>query len=138
MYIAFNNQLLPNDKKISLRDFDKIKITWDKEYGQYYTLMMYDIDTPSKANPVNSPFMHYLIVNSDKIIISMMPPSPPPMSGPHRYYIELYGQKDIIETGQTQRVNFQVAQFVAKNNLAFMERQIIIADPTTNIFYKIK
>ncbi len=38
-------------------------VTWEAEPNSFYTLLMTDPDAPSRKNPVNGEWKHWLVVN---------------------------------------------------------------------------
>jgi phosphatidylethanolamine-binding protein (PEBP) family uncharacterized protein len=84
-----------------------------------YTLVMWDPDVSVAVKPA---WAHYIITNmtpnsqQGDILLSYMPPTPP--SGIHRYFFTLYRQTvSAVSSVPTQRGNFDIAEFVAANQL---------------------
>jgi phosphatidylethanolamine-binding protein (PEBP) family uncharacterized protein len=82
-----------------------------------YTLIMWDPDVSVAVKPA---WAHYIITNmtpnsqQGDILLEYMPPTPP--SGIHRYFFTLY--KGAVDTAMpSQRGNFDIAEFVAANQL---------------------
>lgn len=42
---------------------DVPEVTWEGEPDAYYTLLMVDPDAPSRSNPKNREFRHWLVTN---------------------------------------------------------------------------
>ncbi|KAI8082728.1 phosphatidylethanolamine-binding protein [Halteromyces radiatus] len=77
-------------------------VTEDNEDNEY-TLFMVDPDAPSRTNPKNGPWRHWVAVNipgnqQDKAtaassqLTNYLGPAPPPGTGDHRYVFLLYKQ----------------------------------------------
>lgn len=92
---------------------------------KYYTIIMFDPDAPSRTNPANRNWLHWLITNiyEDKLgtgetIMNYQPPSPPYKSGNHRYVFILLEQTNrIIFTKITNRAKFDLEHFINNYNL---------------------
>uniref|UniRef100_A0A8C3J2Q6 Uncharacterized protein n=1 Tax=Calidris pygmaea TaxID=425635 RepID=A0A8C3J2Q6_9CHAR len=54
-----------------------------------YVLVLVDPDAPSRANPRNRFWRHWLVTD---ILVDYVRPTPPPRSGYHRYQLRLYQQ----------------------------------------------
>ena len=91
---------------------------WTATSGELYTLIIWDEDAAS------SPYLHYLSVNiknritSGDVIMSYVPPTPPPGDKPHRYHVSLYRQKRPIQMFDIYgRGGYDITQFIRDNNL---------------------
>lgn len=51
------NELTPTQVK------DKPTLSWEAEDGAYYTLLLVDPDAPSRTDPKNREFRHWLVMN---------------------------------------------------------------------------
>lgn len=78
-----------------------------------YSLIIWDPDAPH-----NPSYLHWLVMNipADQIdrgstILPYTPPTPPPCSGVHRYYVGLYKQPSQISVGQIKRTGFSIDSF---------------------------
>lgn len=96
----------------------------------YYTLMMVDPDAPSNENPVARYWLHWLVINIkgtdlraghigddyEGTITSYRGPTPPPRSGPHRYFFLLFRQEGPLQgiPSPSARAKFDVKEFVKK------------------------
>lgn len=86
---------------------------------------MFDLDAPSRLNPVNRSWLHWLITNiyedklgTGEIIMNYQPPSPPYKSGNHRYIFILLEQTNrIIFTKISNRAKFDLEHFINSYNL---------------------
>ncbi|KJH40733.1 phosphatidylethanolamine-binding protein, partial [Dictyocaulus viviparus] len=89
----FGNELLPS--VTSSKPF----LNWQSNPYSVYTVMMIDPDAPSRKNPKNRDFLHWLVVNipgndvnRGKEVVSYFGPKPPFGTGLHRYYLLAYKQ----------------------------------------------
>ncbi|XP_072154789.1 protein D1 isoform X1 [Bemisia tabaci] len=74
-------------------------VLWPSDEKKFYTLLMIDPDKPSRANPSEREFLHWLVVNIlDDMVLSgddiaeYVSPVPEPGSGPHRYIFLVFEQ----------------------------------------------
>ncbi len=86
--------------------------------GTLYTLLVWDPDAPAKS------YLHWMAINCDgpnpysgEEILSWTPPSPPPGTGEHRYIFGLFSHSSPLQANAPVRANFNVATFVAANQL---------------------
>ncbi|KFD58453.1 hypothetical protein M514_00679 [Trichuris suis] len=75
-------------------------LSWNAYPNQLYSLLMTDPDAPSRDNPVNREFLHWLVVNIPKNDISSgdtvaqyVGSGPPEGTGLHRYVFTVYLQE---------------------------------------------
>ncbi len=139
--LKFDNVLVNGSKGINLLTVDQaqgdLKIKWPsipgedarphggsssetRVLGQYYTVLVYDLDAPYPSNPNKSPFLHYLVVNvqdnfinSGQTLAEYIAPYPPTDSPPHRYMVEVYAQQN-LKTGvmpPSSRDNFDIRKY---------------------------
>lgn len=97
-------------------DFNLEKYDTSKKH----TIIVVDPDAPSADNPIYKYWLHQLTINETQNVLGYVPPSPPKNSGPHRYFFFLYEQQRNIDSDKINinlRKNFNLAQFVADNNL---------------------
>ncbi|XP_072168748.1 protein D2-like [Diadema setosum] len=96
----------------------------------WYTLMMIDIDAPSAKNPINAPWLHWLVVNilGENLILGEAEgdtkklyanPTPPAKSGYHRYEFHLFQQSGYLNNVETpsSRARFDVRGFERRYGL---------------------
>jgi len=103
----------------------KLDLTWSDHSPVLKTVLIYDQDAPQPPpGNVNSPFLHYLAVNSGRdIIMPYTPPSPPAGSQPHTYYVELYHQTGpITHRTLSNRIRFKVFEFANDHKLTLVDR----------------
>ena len=105
--------------------------------NKLYTIIMIDIDAPTKNNNIYSPFLHLIVCNikgndlistklNKNIIVSYYPPSPPLKNDIHRYKFIIYEQKNFINiTDNYNRPIFDINSFIIKYNLKFVSEEII-------------
>ena len=130
MEITLGRKKIQNHELLDLKEAQKqfkININTNNDFS---TIIIYDIYAPSVNNPTKSPYLHYLNVNIPKnnvndgnILMTYVPPSPPPNSGNHKYIIELYRQNGRINPSvPSSRPNFPVEKFVNDNHLFLTEK----------------
>jgi len=117
MNISFKNFMTPNEAEdppiISITSVD------NAYYNAYYTLLMIDLDAPSKISRVYSPWLHWLVINIPgkdlkigKInkgitIAEYSGPTPPKGSGNHEYKILLFKQDVLINPKIKNNIKFR-------------------------------
>lgn len=107
-----------------------LKIEWNGNLEQLYTLIFYDMDAPYPApKNTNSPYLHYLVTNikgsdmaSGNQLIDYLPPNPPKDSLPHTYFVDIYSQTDNIRPIQHSQRKFGLNEFVKNNKLKLFDR----------------
>jgi phosphatidylethanolamine-binding protein (PEBP) family uncharacterized protein len=122
--LKFDNIFVNGSKGINVLTVDQaqgdLKIKWPSNLGQYYTVVMYDLDAPYPGRPNKSPFLHYLVVNvqdnsinSGQTLAKYISPYPPTDSPPHRYVVEVYVQQNLKTdvTLPSSRDNFDVRKY---------------------------
>ncbi|KAI8337682.1 phosphatidylethanolamine-binding protein [Chlamydoabsidia padenii] len=99
-----------------------------------YTLFLVDPDAPSRSDPKNGPWRHWVVTNipggqqaqvnaSSTQLTNYMGPAPPPGSGDHRYIFLLYKQAnknnsfEALAQGVQDRRTFDFKQYAATNQL---------------------
>ena len=125
MKVFVNNSLLEENKiyttlqinrkpKIVISEKDK-----EKYKNNLLTLLIVDPDAHYPSNPTEKYMLHNMVINNDEIIWKYKSPNPPLDSPPHRYYIQLYKQSDIIKFDKpiAQRNKFDLESFVKKYKL---------------------
>ena len=104
---------------------------------KFYSLMLLDIDKPTRTNPESSPWLHWLITNlkgdtgelhflrSGEILKNYNPPRPTAFSNWHRYVFLIVEQNKkltfdeitklkFIYGEKSERANFEVKDFIWK------------------------
>lgn len=122
--LKFGNVSVNDSKGINVLTVDQaqgdLEVKWPSNLGQYYTVVMYDLDAPYPRIPNKSPFVHYLVVNVQdnsinygQTLAKYIPPYPPTDSPPHRYVVEVYVQKNLKTdvTLSSPRDNFDVRKY---------------------------
>lgn len=96
--VKLGNELTPKD----VRDIPEVH--YDADSNNFYTLIMTDPDAPSRQNPKNREFHHWLVVNipgddvSKGLILSEYVGSGPPKNtGLHRYVFLVYKQPSKLD-----------------------------------------
>ena len=125
MKVKINDILLQENKiyttlqinrkpKIYISDSEK-----EKEKNNLLTLLIVDPDAHYPDNPTEKYMIHNLVVNTNEVIWKYKSPNPPLDSPPHRYFILLYRQSNIIILDKpiTQRNKFDLNTFVKKYKL---------------------
>ncbi|XP_049305201.1 uncharacterized protein LOC105222811 [Bactrocera dorsalis] len=120
---------------------DQPTVSWEAEDDALYTLFMVDPDAPSRANPTNREFLHWLVINipgnkvaEGQAVAEYIGSGPPEGSGLHRYVFLVFKQAGKIEstkfirkTSREGRVRTNTRDFIAKYNLG---------DPIAGNFYQ--
>jgi phosphatidylethanolamine-binding protein (PEBP) family uncharacterized protein len=98
------------------------QVYWRVKPGKYYTIMMIDMNAPAGI------YLHWLVINIKdpqnikKAIMPYIKPSPPPGTGTHHYFVQLYEQNGpIILKSLIFRVEFSVRQFVNTYELRLLQ-----------------
>jgi protein FLOWERING LOCUS T len=133
MELYHNNKTLPKNQWFDSDDIINLQIIWNHKNNIYYTLMIYDIDSPSL-------YVHLLVTNIPRndieygnIILNYEKPNPP--SGNHRYIIAVFEQKGLINDSKyNTRSRFPLLNFIKQNNLHLVDEKIIIVDHLHNDF----
>ena len=139
MELYHNNKVLPKKLSIDSSDIDNLQFTWNYENNVYYTLIIYDIDTPSF-------FVHLLVTNIPRndieygtIIRNYIKPNPPLGSNNHRYIIAVFEQSGIIFGKKFNEISkfrterkFPLLDFIEENNLNLLDKKMIIVNSSTD------
>jgi large subunit ribosomal protein L35 len=117
--VFFNGQSIISGQTVKLLDVQKKPtVRYEPVTGKFYTLIMYDPDAPSKKNPFNKNWLHWLVINNDQTIVPFSPSNPPAGSGPHRYCLCLFEQRNNLRVSPiNRREKFDVEKFVNHNQL---------------------
>lgn len=122
----------PGDEFKPLEVREQPAIKWEGKNNKYYTLLMVDLDVPSRSDPKSGELVHWLIGNilgsvgsSGDVYIEYIGAGPPKDSGLHRYVFLLYeqeGRMDFEEpkvnaTTVRPRFGFKARKFAEKYNL---------------------
>ena len=122
--VHFNGHKVTHKEILDLATVkNKPQIKFNIEKGKYYTIIMVDPDAPSKSNPINKHWLHWLIINNNETITDFEPSNPPENSGLHRYYICLYEQKGKIQVSKNayERPKFPIQDFIQKYDLTLVK-----------------
>jgi len=105
----------------------KPKITFDKNQGDKFIILVVDPDAPTRKNPIYKYWLHLLIINNNDTIVDYEFPSPPAGSGKHQYVFYLLKQEQILNRANLnvdkniKRNNFNVAEFMNHNKLKIVD-----------------
>lgn len=99
--VAYRSKLLVDAGKeltpAEVRDAPKVE--WDADPVVFYTLVMIDPDSPSRTEPLNREFAHWLVgnipgkhVEQGEVLFEYIPAFPRSGTGFHRYIFLLYRQ----------------------------------------------
>ncbi|AZL89831.1 phosphatidyl ethanolamine-binding protein-like protein [Megavirus baoshan] len=128
LQVSIHNNTIYDGMIIPLKYTQQLpKINFTKNNNDKYTIIMVDPDAPSRKNPIYKYFLHWLIINNNEIIMDFTPPAPPKNSGPHRYFIFLLKQNKLLNSssikinGKIEREKFNLAEFIADNNLEVID-----------------
>lgn len=124
--VFFGNVLTPTDTVNRPTSLDWKRDLFATE--EYYTIMMVDPDYPSRANPTEREYVHWLVVNipnSPQIrvnegteLVPYQAPGPISGSGIHRYTFLVYKQSSILSIpGLPSRSGFSSKAFAQANGL---------------------
>nr|CAD7429483.1 unnamed protein product [Timema monikensis] len=128
---SFGNRLTPTQVK------DEPTVMFPADSGAMYTIILTDPDVPSRKDPVEGEWIHWLVVNipgrdlalgdisKGEVLTEYVGSAPPEGSGYHRYAILAYKQsgelefngKKIDNTMAKERYRFKTRMFVDKYNL---------------------
>jgi len=132
MELYHNNEILQKNVWIDSNEIINLEFIWNYKNNIYYTLIIYDIDTPST-------FVHLLVTNIPKndieygtIILDYMKLNPP--SNTHRYIITVFEQTGLItDLKFNKRDKFSLLNFIQKNNLHLIDEKMFVS--SRNEFY---
>ena len=121
MKVTINDILLQKNKiytTLQINRKPKIFIS-EKENNNLLTLLIVDPDAHYPQNPTEKYMLHNLVINTNEIIWKYKSPNPPLDSPPHRYFILLYRQSNIIKLDNSinERNKFDLNTFVKKYKL---------------------
>jgi hypothetical protein len=134
MELYHNNKILQKNRWMDSDEIINLELAWNYGSDIYYTLIIYDIDTPSIH-------VHLLVTNIPKndieygtIILNYTKPNT--SSNTHRYIIAVYEQSRIITDSIFKiRDKFPLSNFIIRNNLRLLDEKMIVVDPLTDQFY---
>lgn len=126
--VSVNNVLTPT----MVQNKPRIKIDTSQKWN-YYTLMLIDPDAPSRDNPTNAQWCHWLVCNipgttgnvdQGEECVGYVGAGPPKGSGYHRYIFALFGHSNkvscdmrISKTSSKGRSKFNGEEFARKHNI---------------------
>lgn len=130
MKVKVNDILLQENKiytTLQINRKPKIYIT-KPEQDNLLTLLIVDPDAHYPDNPTEKYMIHNLVVNTNETIWKYKSPNPPLDSAPHRYFILLYRQPNIIKIDKpiTQRNKFDLNAFVKKYKLKKIDQFVFM------------
>lgn len=112
---------------------DVPKVEWDAEPTTLYTLVMIDPDSPSRTEPLNREFAHWLVgnipgkhVEMGEVLFEYIPIFPRAGTGCHRYIFLLYRQHArndyssaprASKKNRTPRMHFSTREFAKRYSL---------------------
>jgi len=123
----------------------KPKVHFKSDADTYYTLIMADPDAPSRENPKNGEWLHWMVnnISGDDVAhgqdkAGYVGAGPPKGTGLHRYVFMIYKQTkgkqehfdDIPTLSHTQskhRAKFNTKSFVAKHHLELVAANFVQA-----------
>jgi hypothetical protein len=145
MRLSVNSQPLAENMWYPRSDLASLQIDWDARARTHYTLVMYDVDAPTPANPSNSPFVHLLVedipgggaaIGQGKAYFPYELPAPPTNEA-HRYVIALYhrGRQTHLPKQFAGRARFDLNQLVSADHLELVDSKVLVVDPAESAFY---
>ncbi|OQV25611.1 putative Phosphatidylethanolamine-binding protein-like protein F40A3.3 [Hypsibius exemplaris] len=129
------NELKPRQVK------DQPEVSWKADDKELYTLCLTDPDAPSRENPKNGEWKHWLVVNipgskvkEGQVLAGYVGSGPPEGSGKHRYVLLAYKQpgkispedKPLTSSQADGRAHFRIQKWADKHKLG---------DPIAGNFY---
>lgn len=119
-------------------------VAWAADASSYFTLAIVDPDAPSRQKPTHAPWLHWLVVNipgkevaGGDVRTQYMPPTPPPRTGFHRYFVLLFAQPggariafDGALASPSQRGRWPVADFARTHALSLVGWYYVKAEHT--------
>ncbi|XP_063241743.1 protein D2-like [Bacillus rossius redtenbacheri] len=139
---SYGNELTPTQVK----DMPKVYTDLDDKDG-YYTLAFVDPDVPSRKNPEQGQWLHWLVVNipgssfqdgdvsAGHTMAEYISSAPPEGSGLHRYVFLLYKQVGPIEPKENV-VTATTARGRPKFDIRTYAREYNLGDPLSGNFYQ--
>jgi len=132
MELYHNNKLVRSNSLFDPADVANIEIEWNNKNNVYYTLIIYDMDTPFT-------YIHLLVTNIPKndieygtIVLNYVQPNPP--SGNHKYVIAIYEQQELITNFKFEaRSRFPLLDFIKQNNLKLTDEKMITSGNINNL-----
>ncbi|XP_037821553.1 protein D2-like [Lucilia sericata] len=123
--VKMGNELQPKQVK------DQPQLTWNAEQGSLYTLLMTDLDPPSRKEPTLREVLHWLVVNipgnrinEGQVLAEYMSSGPEEGTDLHRYVFLIFKQAGKITTDKfipkgsfEGRFNVKTRDIIAKYNL---------------------
>ncbi|XP_055303783.1 protein D1-like isoform X1 [Sitodiplosis mosellana] len=134
--VNLGNKLTPTQVK------DVPEVSWDADQNAYYTLFMVDPDAPSRENPRNREFRHWLVVNipgndvqKGDEVIGFIGSGPPKGTGFHRYVYLVYKQPNgIIQHNEPRSTNRSGANRAKTSASEFAQRYNLGAPEFGNFY----
>ena len=134
MKVKVNNILLQENKiytTLQINRKPKIYISeaeQEKEKNKLLTLLIVDPDAHYPDNPTEKYIIHNLVINTNETIFKYKSPNPPLDSPPHRYFILVYRQPNIIKLDEpiNQRNKFDLNAFVKKYKLKKIDKFVFM------------
>ncbi|XP_018356916.1 PREDICTED: protein D2-like isoform X2 [Trachymyrmex septentrionalis] len=124
--VEIGKELTPTQVKL------QPNVEWEPEPNTFYTLCMTDPDAPSRKDPKNREWHHWLVgnipgseVNKGKVLSEYVGSGPPKDSGLHRYVFLLYKQPKELTFNENylsnksskDRAKFSISKFAEKYKL---------------------
>ncbi|KAG5320176.1 PEBPH protein, partial [Pseudoatta argentina] len=124
--VQIGTELTPTQVK------DQPRVEWEADSEAFYTLCMTDPDAPSRTNPINREWHHWLVgnipgsnVSKGEVLSEYVGSGPPKDSGLHRYVFLLYkqpgkltfGEKRLTNRSGNNRAKFSISKFAEKYKL---------------------
>lgn len=125
MQVKYSNKLISNEQHLTIeQSSSKPIITYPYLNNKLYTILMVDLDAPSRKNPIYRSYIHWLKTNisinsNGDTVVEYKGPQPPLNSGDHRYCIVIYEQFDDkkINIPILPRPKFNAKNFKSKYKL---------------------
>nr|ATU82926.1 secreted Phosphatidylethanolamine-binding protein-like protein [Pristhesancus plagipennis] len=118
------------------------KVEWEADDNAFYTLCLTDPDAPSRKDPKNREWQHWLVVNipgnhinEGEVLTGYVSSAPPKGSGLHRYVFLVYKQPRKI-TFEEQKISATSGKNRSKFSISNFAKRYNLGDPAFGNFYQ--
>jgi len=138
---AMGNELTPTKVR-----YPPIELRWPAQRDALYTLIMSDLDPPSRAEPTNREALHWLVVNipggdipRGDTYTEYIGSGPPEGSGLHRYVLMVFKQTEKLTNVDRPRVtDRQIDGRFGFKTKDFVKQYKLEPRPVAGNFYQAK
>lgn len=128
-------------KPFSVKDVPRVR--WDADPLKLYTLLLVDPDAPSRTNPTERSYRHWLVinipgcdVNNGQIISDYVEPAPTIGSGLHRYVFLVYEQLNGCIANTEPIVQLYSGQERSYTNVRLFATLLNLSSPIFGNFFR--